>query len=366
VFLVRPLAILFAALFIPSSRAESFAELSSRAAAAREANRLPEAVRLYRQALELNPKWQEGWWFLGTILYDTNEYGGCRDALGRLVQLKADAAPAWGMLGLCEFQTHGYAHALEGIQRGLKLGSEITPEMERVLKYHEAILLTHAGDYDHAIQKYAWFVRSAGPGNAFLVALGLAALRTPLLPQDVPSGQQDLFAAAGKAAFAQMAGDSDGSRREFESLLERYPTAHHVHYLYACSLLANHPDQAIREFRRELENTPESSGTLNMLAWALLNSHEPSAALPYAEKAAKIEPASPLAQYVLGRSLVETGAVERGIRFLEQAEQNDPASLENHLALAAAYPKARRYRDARREREKCLEMTRAAGSVAQR
>src|SRR5947209_7114325 len=81
-----------------ATAAATFEELSAKATAAREANNLPEAVRLYREALELNPKWQPGWWFLGTILYDANDYSGCRGALEHFVELKQDAAPAWGIL----------------------------------------------------------------------------------------------------------------------------------------------------------------------------------------------------------------------------------------------------------------------------
>jgi len=340
-----------------SSTAATFEELSARATAARESNRLPEAVRLYREALALNPKWQAGWWFLGSILYDTNEYTGCREALNHLVDLNAEAAPGWGILGLCEFQTNQYPQSLKHIQRSLSLGSAEQPEMEKVLRYHEAILLTHAGEFDHAIQKYVWFVRGLGPSPTLLSALGLAALRTPLLPQDIPADQQDLFQAAGMAAFSQMAGDQAGAQRNFATLLERFPTAHHVHYLYACSLLAANPEQAMQEFRRELEITPSSGGTLSMLAWVLLNRGDSSAALPYARDAVKSEPSYPLAQYVLGRSLVETGDVVGGIAHLESAEKLDPGNVENHLALAAAYPKARRYQDARRERQRSLELT---------
>jgi tetratricopeptide (TPR) repeat protein len=335
-----------------------FEKLSARATAAREANLLPEAVKLYREALEINPKWQAGWWFLGTILYDTNQYQGCRDALGQFVALKNDAAPAWGILGLCEFQTGRYAQSLPHITRSLALGSLDQPEMEKVLRYHEAILLAHAGDFDRAIQKYVWFLRGSAPSGVLLTAVGLAALRTPLLPADIPAERQDLFATAGMAAFSQMAGDAVGAQRNFQTLLERYPTAHHVHYLYACSLLAANPDQAIQEFRRELELTPASGGTLTMLAWALLNRGEYAMARPYAEKAARNEPRYPLAQYVLGRSMAETGDAEGGIQHLELAGKLDPENLENHLALAAAYPKAHRYQDARRERQRSLELTR--------
>jgi tetratricopeptide (TPR) repeat protein len=355
----RPLVFFLTTVSVALSSAATFEELSARAAAARDANHLPEAVKLYRAALELNPRWQEGWWFLGTILYDTNEYAGCRDAMRHLVTLKADAAPALGILGLCEFQTRDYDQALTHIERSLSLGPPAGREMEKVLRYHEAILLTRAGDYDHAIQKYVWFLGGT-PSATLLTAIGVAALRTPLLPGDVPAADRDLYGAAGMAAHAQMSGDRAAAQRAMQALLERFPTAHHVHYLYACSLLAANPEEAIHEFQRELAITPASGGTLAMLAWALLNRGEPAAALPYAEKAVQSEPQYALARYALGRALVETGNVKRGIENLETAAKNDPANLETHLALAAAYPKVRRYDEARRERQKSLELTREA------
>jgi tetratricopeptide (TPR) repeat protein len=345
------------ALFVSFAGAAGFEELAARAAAARDANQLPEAVKLYRQALELNPKWQEGWWSLGTILYDTNEYAACRAALGRLVELRTEAAPAWAILGLCEFQTAAYESSLAHLERSLELKPAVPAELERAVRYHEAILLTRAGSYDRAIRKFTWFLQGTPPGNVLLPAIGLAALRTSLLPQDIPAAQQDLYSTAGLAAWSQMTGDHAGAERNFKILLELYPTAHHVHYLYACSLLAASPEEAIREFRKELEITPSSSGTLSMLAWALMNRGDARAASTYAESAVRGDPTDPLAQYVLGRSLVETGDVQRGISHLELAVKGDPDNLENHLALAAAYPKAHRYEEARRERRRSLELT---------
>ena len=51
-----------------------FTTLSARAEAAREAGRLDEAVSLYRKALALRPTWKEGWWALGTILYEQDAH----------------------------------------------------------------------------------------------------------------------------------------------------------------------------------------------------------------------------------------------------------------------------------------------------
>src|SRR5688572_16277707 len=60
----------------PSSQAgaSGFTTLSARADAAREAGRLDEAVALYRKALALRPAWKEGWWSLGTILYEQDAH----------------------------------------------------------------------------------------------------------------------------------------------------------------------------------------------------------------------------------------------------------------------------------------------------
>jgi predicted Zn-dependent protease len=240
------------------------------------------------------------------------------------------------------------------------------PELEKVLRYHEAILLTHAGEFDRALQKFVWFLRGSMPTPILLTALGLAALRAPLLPGDVPVEQRDLYVMAGTAAFYQMSGDIAHAQQAMQTLLQRYPSAHHVHYLYACSLLAGDPERAIDEFERELRNTPDSEGTLTMLSWALLNRADAASARPYAQRAITRDRPSTLAQYVYGRSLVETGDVEAGIKYLEKAEHSDPDNLEYHLALASAYPKARRYEDARRERRRSLELARNTGASAQR
>src|SRR4051794_5496334 len=82
VFVVRRLALLVAACSITCSvAAATFEDLAAQATAARAANHLPEAVKLYRQALEANSTWDEGWWYVGTILYDADDYKGCREAL---------------------------------------------------------------------------------------------------------------------------------------------------------------------------------------------------------------------------------------------------------------------------------------------
>src|SRR5215472_5117579 len=64
-----------------------FSGLASKAATARVENDLPRAIQLYGQALQLNPEWKEGWWYLGLLQYEANSYPAARDALTRYIAL---------------------------------------------------------------------------------------------------------------------------------------------------------------------------------------------------------------------------------------------------------------------------------------
>ncbi|HKP10551.1 MAG TPA: tetratricopeptide repeat protein, partial [Blastocatellia bacterium] len=89
-----------------------FNNLAKQADAAREAGRLEDAIRLYNQALQLNPKWPDGWWYLGSIFYDRDRYAEAGEALKILLSLKRENGPAWTLLGLCEFQLRNYKESL--------------------------------------------------------------------------------------------------------------------------------------------------------------------------------------------------------------------------------------------------------------
>ena len=86
-----------------SKHPATFAQLSAQADAARDADRLDEAINLYRRALALRPSWAEGWWSLGTIYYDRDAYDKAAFAFQKLVALQPQNGTAQAMLGLCEF-----------------------------------------------------------------------------------------------------------------------------------------------------------------------------------------------------------------------------------------------------------------------
>lgn len=341
-----------------------FDDLVLKASAAREQNNLPQAIDLYNQAVQLNPKWPDGWWFLGSLQYATDAYAPARDALTHYIELNPNAGPAIALRGLCEFETGEYVQSLEDIQRGLALGAANQPRNAEILQYHEALLLTRNGKFADALSEYGVLAKADAANPDLFEGIGLAGLRTQLLPKEVEAGQHELFIMAGDAAFHFMAQDEKSAQQKFQDLFQRYPNASNAHYLYGYLLFPKDPDQAALEFKRELEIAPSNTAAGLMLAWVSLIRNNSSEALMYAQKVVAAEPAFPSAQLVLGRSLVETGNAKEGLPHLERALQLEPQNLETHVALAKAYSELGRKQDARRERLLCLQLTKNETSQA--
>ncbi len=317
----------------------SFSDLVARANAARDANEIPHAIELYQQALKLNSQWADGWWFIGSMQYGSGDYAAAEAALTQYVALTPNAGPAYAIRGLCEFETADYEKSLSDIQRALGLGAANQSRNEKILRYHESLLLTRAGRFEDALRSYAFFAHEE-PNPELLTAIGLAGLRTPLLPKELKSDVQDTYMKVGKAAFEFMKGKADLARADFETFFAQNPRVHNAHYLYGFLLYSSDSNAATEQFKQELQVDPTNAAAEVMLAWIPLMDNDGIDALPYAQSAVAHDPSLASAQLVLGRALTETGHPREGIEHLEKTIQTQPDNLEAHIALAKAYSKS--------------------------
>ena len=343
----------------------TFPDLAAAATTARQANNVEQAIALYRQALAVNSSWTEGWWFLGTLYYDSDQYPAGKDAFSHFVKLDERAAAGWALLGLCEFETGDVAAALDHVRRAMQSPSDVPALMHDVLRFHEALLLTRLGQFHEAARVYTALIARGLRDPNLITGLGLNELGRPLLPREVVSDEKELVAAAGRTAWAWSQGSPQDAEEAFQKLLTTFPDAPGVHYFYGSWLLRDHPEQAVKEFQRELQINPRNARARTMLALMMAHGGNAAAALPEAKKASEDEPSASMAQYVYGLLLTQSGDV-RGIAYLQAAEKLDPADLENHTALASAYSKFGRYEDARRERQAAIDMARQADSGEQK
>jgi len=338
-------------------------ELAAQASAARMQNDAPRAIELYSRALQQDPKWADGWWFLGSLQYGVGAYIPARDALSRYIELTPNAGPAFALRGLCEFEMGDVRQSLIDIEHGISLGAANQPRNEQILLYHRAMLLTRLGNYEGALKAYSYFAKKGITNPELLIAIGLAGLRIPLLPKELASDQQELASATGDAGYRFLAGDEASAAQAFQELFHRFPRALNTHFFYGYLLFATDPDAALPEFQQELQLSPSNADANVMAAWALLMRNGAIDALSYAQNAVAKDADLPSAQLVLGRSLLETGDVNGGMQHLEKALKLEPDNIETHLALAKAYSKSGRKEDARRERVLCLRLSRGNDST---
>lgn len=352
------LAVFFTRDLAAQNNASSFENLAAAATAAREANRAPQAIELYKQALLVNPNWQEGWWSLGLLEYGSEDYAGATESLSHFLTQQPDAGEALALRGLCEFETGEYAQSLSDIRQGLARGAADDAQHEQILRYHEAMLLTRLGNFGPALKAYAAFAERGLSSPELFVAIGVAALRMPLLPKETKAEQHAVLSAVGEATFQFMAGNQQESQREFENVFQQFPKARNAHFHYGNLLMAYGPEAASREFQRELEVAPDNTDARLMYAWTLLLQNRAEEALPYAKQIVQEKPELAASQLLIGRALVGTGDAAGGIEHLQKGLKLEPENLELHIALAKAFSKSGRTEEARRERALCVQMTR--------
>src|SRR6266568_4710670 len=195
--------------------------ITRQAEAARDAKRLDEALTLYKRALKLKPGWEDGWWNAGSIAYDSNHYKECTSDFRRLAELKPQDAPAWTMKGLCEYELRDFGAALKSLTRVERMGFQETPELARAARLHLALVLTKLGYSEKAIVLlYRLTSAEQKKTDEIVVAAGIAGLRKPWIPPEVPESEQEKVFKLGDAMATYMAGgDVKGALDKFEAAL---------------------------------------------------------------------------------------------------------------------------------------------------
>ena len=329
----------------------SFDAIAAQAAAARDANRMDEAVADYRKGLKLRPNWDEGWWNLGSITYDQNKFAECVPAFQRLTALKPDLSPAWIMSGLCEFSIHDYRSALKNLLRAEQLHFDGPPELGRAGRLELAMCLTKAGTFERAIVLLTELTRMDRKTPEISAAAGIAGLRRPLVPSEVPEADRDLVSRLGDAMSTAMELDQKGATEKFEAVLADYPAQPDIHFRFGAFLMQQAPQRGIEEIGKTLQLEPGHVPALVGLTMIYLKNDDPKSALEYAERAVTAGPGDFATHVALGRTLLATDDAARAADQLRIAVDLAPDSADAHYSLASAYSRLGRKEEAQREQE---------------
>ena len=118
--------------------------------------------------------------------------------------------------------------------------------------------------------------------------------------------------------------------------LQQHPDDSAVHFVIANTYQADKQNsKAIQHYKKILEKQPEHVAVLNNLAWVYSEQGDPRA-LNIAERAYKLNPASPAIMDTYGWLLLKQGKAEQSLRLLQEAARALPGEPEVQYHMAAA------------------------------
>jgi tetratricopeptide (TPR) repeat protein len=382
-FLVFGLALLYWPSILPAEfqrtengGAESFEQLADGASAALAANRIPEAIHLYQRATAVRPSWSEGWWYLGTLFFDSSQFSSARAAFEHFVSVeRKQPGPGLGMLGLTEFRLNEYRNALTALERGRELGLGDNADFVQTALYHDGILNNFFGKPEIALVRLTLVANRIaathpeGSKDAVLAdtelldALGLAALRIRKLPSEAPAERSGLIRRAGHAQALIALQDRVAAGDELKQLVAAYPSESGVHYFYGVYLLKEDHSSAIEEFRREIAVSPKHAAARIQLALEFLSSADYKQGLKYAQEAVALAPDDFVAHVACGKLWLQLGNSDRAVGELQTAVRLSPGSPDVHFALSRALSTAGRSREAAQQRTEFERLKALAGAA---
>jgi len=288
-----------------------------------QSGKAEDAIRDYKRAIVQRPDWKEGMWNLGMLEYGSDRFAEAKETFQKVADIAPGMGIAWSLLGLSEFETADYDHALIHLERAQSLGIR-DDDIARVSSYHLGILWVRTGQFDRASNLLLGTFGADIVSPQAKIALGLATLRVPLLPGQLDPSREALVQAAGEATAA-----GTGQQAGLAVLVRNNPELPYLHYAYGLSLAAAGKEKEARE--QILEETG-------------------------------ISPVSPVPWIELSRLDLRLGAVTDALKAAQEAVRVSPENQDAHLVLAQAWQSAGNAQQA--AAEKAFVATGAAGNLA--
>ena len=296
---------------IPSEKVQALQQLALQEG---EQGKTAEAILDYKRALASDQSWKEGWWNLGTLQYGANQFAEAEITFRKVIAFAPNLGVARALLGLSEFETEHYDPSLLDLMAAQEMGIKDDEEIQRVSTYHLALLLIRSSNFERAAGLLQTASESAEAPTQIKIALGLATLRIPILPQQLDPSHEALVKAAGEAAFAH-------SSLAFSKLIESYPDTPYLNYAYGRQLQQDQvgrDQMALQAFREE----------------------------------SIISPASPLPWIAAGQSQLRLNQLPEAASSAQKAVNLCVTCVDAHLTLSVALEKSGKTKQAQSERDR--------------
>ena len=184
--------------------------------------------------------------------------------------------------------------------------------------YHLALLLIRAGDFERSLDLLNSAFSQSPLTPQVKLALGLALLRVPLLPDEVDPSKDALVRAAGDLTPSGV-----GAATLFPKFIQDYPATPYVHYTYGIRLKkAGRLNEALVQQREEATLSPKSALPWVEISGLQLTLQNRDEALSAAEKAVALEPGMSAAHRALAHALEAQGKRARAKKEQERLQSS--------------------------------------------
>ncbi|MGA9670342.1 MAG: tetratricopeptide repeat protein, partial [Terracidiphilus sp.] len=299
-----------------------------------EAGKTDAAIRDYQRALELQPEWKEGLWNLGMLLYSSDRFAEAKANFQKVVEFAPNVGTAWSLLGLSEYETRDYDNALTHLEKSRTLGIKDDEEIARVSSYHLGILWIRAGEFERASELLLATFGTGIVSPQAKIALGLALLRVPLLPEQLNPSSEALVLAAGGAATS---GVDEPSR--LAALLPANPDVPYLRFAYGLALAkAGKEREALEQMLAETKISPGSSATWIEVSRLALRQGAMDESLKAGQEAVRLSANDKDAHEMLAQALEAAGKHEQAAaerKFVAPALAGHPTIEQRMIALYA-------------------------------
>ena len=270
----------------------------------------PEAIILYRKALELSPDMPGLRLNLGLSLFKSGQLRPAIEAFAPLLQSDLpSSAEAQRVTVLSGMAYYGLAQYTQAVPL-LKKAALADP---RSLELRLAL------------------VQSCLGSKQFQCALDTYH---EVLALNAESAEADML--AGEALDELK--DSSGAIQQFRAAIQINPQLPNAHFSLGYMLWKGQQyAEAAREFKAELVNVPESAQALTFLGDTTMHLQDSSHALPLLEKAISIDPSIEFAHLDLGVVYAEATRPQEALKEFKVAETINPEDASVHYRLGRLY-----------------------------
>ena len=292
------------------------------------------------QAVSLDPQSAYAGVAKAHLLVIKQEYELARKELDRVLELDADYAPAWSLLGDLENR--------DGNRE--KAEAAYTKATENRADNHSDLLkraqVRIQQEKFEAAQKDIDVLKKLAPGHAGInYTQGLIHFHYNRLPEakeafdlTLRANNRHLEAVFFLSLTHQELGNREQAENYARQFLAAVPLSIPGRKLMAAIELGNRQYAAAEELIRPVVASQEGDlEALNLLANALLKQNKMDEALVLLEKAVSLQPDSAVAELRLGAGLLESGKQADGVEHIEKALEMDPQLQQADTLLVQYY-----------------------------